>query len=200
MSLDETELANAYGVSRTPLREAIRDLGAMGLVETRPHRSAMVTRPSPEHLRQMFVVMAELEALCASLSAANMTPSERRNLESIHGELAEIVKENDPTHYHVVNERFHSAIYDGSHNVYLREITLATRRRLSPFRKAQFLTAGRLVNSYAEHDIILVAIVQGNQDRAAAAMRDHILVVENSFEEYAGFAASPSFGQVAVSR
>ncbi len=186
MPLDETEIAASYGVSRTPLREAIRDLAAMGLVETRPHRSAIVTRPSPEHLRQMFQVMAELEALCASLAAATMTLSERCNLETIHAGLAQILKENDPSHYHVLNEKFHAAIYAGSHNAYLVEITLATRRRLSPFRRAQFLTAGRLAKSYKEHDAILVAVLQGNRELAAESMRRHILTVEDSYEEYAG--------------
>jgi len=189
MPLDETEIAASYGVSRTPLREAIRDLAAMGLVETRPHRSAIVTRPSPEHLRQMFHVMAELEALCASLAAASMTLSERRNLETIHEGLAQILKENDPSHYHVLNEKFHAAIYAGSHNAYLVEITLATRRRLSPFRRAQFLTTGRLAKSYKEHDAILVAILQGNRELAADTMRSHILTVEDSYEEYAGLKA-----------
>ncbi|TWF52319.1 GntR family transcriptional regulator [Neorhizobium alkalisoli] len=186
MPLDETEIAASYGVSRTPLREAIRDLAAMGLVETRPHRSAIVTRPSPEHLRQMFQVMAELEALCASLAAAHMSLSERRKLETIHEGLAQILKENDPSHYHVLNEKFHAAIYAGSQNAYLVEITLATRRRLSPFRRAQFLTAGRLAKSYKEHDLILVAILQGNRELAAETMRRHILTVEDSYEEYAG--------------
>ncbi len=186
MPLDETEIAASYGVSRTPLREAIRDLAAMGLVETRPHRSAIVTRPSPEHLRQMFHVMAELEALCTSLAATHMTLTERRNLEAIHEGLAQILKENDPSHYHVLNENFHAAIYAGSHNAYLVEITLATRRRLSPFRRAQFLTAGRLAKSYKEHDAILLAIMQGNRELAADTMRAHILTVEDSYEEYAG--------------
>ncbi|RJG39886.1 GntR family transcriptional regulator (plasmid) [Mesorhizobium sp. DCY119] len=186
MSLDETEVAARYGVSRTPLREAIRDLAAMGLVEIRPHRSAMVTRPSPEHIRQMFDVMAELEALCASLSAIHMSPGERRFLQSVHNDLAAILKEDDPSRYHLVNERFHASIYAGSHNDYLIELTTATRKRLSPYRQAQFLTAGRLARSYAEHDLILTAIMQGDKLSAAIAMRNHILTVEGSYEQYAG--------------
>lgn len=186
MPLDETEVAARYGVSRTPLREAIRDLAAMGLVEIRPHRSAMVTRPSPEQIRQMFDVMAELEALCASLSAIHMSPAERRFLQSVHNDLAAILKEDDPSRYHVVNERFHASVYAGSHNAYLIELTMATRKRLSPFRQAQFLTAGRLARSYAEHELILTAIMQGDKYSAAKAMRDHILTVEDSYEQYAG--------------
>lgn len=186
MPLDETEISAKYGVSRTPLREAIRDLAAMGLVETRAHRSAIVRRPSPEHIRQMFDVMAELEALCAGLAAVSMTPSERAALQDIHARLAVVLRENDPSHYHSVNEDFHGAIYAGSHNAYLTELTLATRRRLSPFRRAQFLSAGRLAKSYTEHDVILQAILQGNRDGASALMRSHILTVENAYEEYAG--------------
>lgn len=186
MPLDETEIAGQYGVSRTPLREAIRDLAAMGLVETRAHRSAIVRRPSPDHIRQMFDVMAELEALCAGLSAVCMTPAERSELQGIHDRLAGVLRENDPRHYHRVNEDFHGAIYAGSHNSYLIELTLATRRRLSPFRRAQFLSSGRLARSYAEHDGILQAILQGNRDRASVLMRSHILTVEDSYEEYAG--------------
>jgi DNA-binding GntR family transcriptional regulator len=203
MPLDETEIARSYGVSRTPLREAIRDLAAMGLLETRPHRSAIVTRPSPDHLRQMFYVMAELEALCAGLSAIHMTPAERRNLQNIHAGLAAILKEDDPSHYHVVNENFHAAIYAGSHNAYLIEITLATRRRLSPFRRAQFLSAGRLAKSYAEHDAILTAIMRGDRELASTAMRNHILTVEDSYEEYAGLKSdgnrSQSGGMLGIS-
>ncbi|MBO3761488.1 GntR family transcriptional regulator [Ciceribacter sp. L1K22] len=186
MALDETAIANSYGVSRTPIREAIRDLAAMGLVKTRPHRSAIVTRPSQETLRQMFDVMAELEALCAGLAAVNMGPAERRELEEIHAGLAALLKANDPSEYHLLNERFHAAIYAGSRNAYLVEVTLATRQRLSPFRRAQFLSAGRLAKSYAEHDAILVAILQGNRELASSSMRKHILTVEDSYEQYAG--------------
>ncbi len=194
MALDETQIAASYGVSRTPLREAIRDLAATGLVETRPHRSAVVTRPSPDHLRQMFDVMAELEALCASLAAVHMSVLERRQLQDIHADLSSILKEDDPRRYHVVNERFHAAIYAGSHNAYLVELTTTTRRRLSPFRRAQFLTAGRLARSYAEHDKILTAIMQGDRYGAAARMREHILTVEDSYEEYAGLRTGEDHG------
>ena len=85
--LDEQELARRFGVSRTPVREAIRQLAASGLVEVRPHRSALVALPSPRQLHDMFEAMAELEALCAGLSARNMTAAERRGLEELHGEL-----------------------------------------------------------------------------------------------------------------
>ena len=84
VALDETEIARRFGVSRTPVREAIRLLNASGLVEARPHRAAVVAQPSPARLVGMFEAMAELEALCATFAAERMTRIERQALEAIH--------------------------------------------------------------------------------------------------------------------
>jgi DNA-binding GntR family transcriptional regulator len=112
--LDETELARRFGVSRTPVREAIRQLAASGLVEVRPHRGAVVARPSEERLIGMFEAMAELEALCAGLAAERMAPSERAELEAVHEELRTLIQSGDPQRYHEVNEAFHAVIYAGA--------------------------------------------------------------------------------------
>jgi DNA-binding GntR family transcriptional regulator len=190
MAIDETEIAARFGVSRTPVREAIRDLAAMGMVRTRPHRSAVVTRPSAERLRDMFDVMAELESLCAAQAAIRMSPRERTALSSIHEQMARIVTSNDTPGYRAANEQFHASIYAGSHNEYLVEITQATRKRLSPFRHAQFLSPGRLERSHREHDAILTAILQANAMDAANAMRRHILVVEDTYEKLLEFSSA----------
>src|SRR4029077_10876230 len=79
-TLDETELAPRFGVSRTPGREAIRQLAASGLVETRRHRGAVVARPNHQRILGMFEAMAELEALCAGLAAERMNAAGRRSL------------------------------------------------------------------------------------------------------------------------
>src|SRR5262245_47505916 len=86
-ALDETELARRFGVSRTPVREAIRQLAASGLVEARAHRGAVVARPTEERINGMFEAMAELEALCAGLAAERMLAADRARLEAIHEEL-----------------------------------------------------------------------------------------------------------------
>jgi len=184
--LEEVEIARRFGVSRTPVREAIRQLAASGLVETRAHRSALVALPSLERLRGMFDVMAELEAICAGLAALHMTSSERQALADLHEVLGELVRRGDPQRYHEQNEHFHGAIYTGSHNDYLAEITLATRARLSPFRRAQFRTLGRLALSHAEHDRVVTAILRADRTEAEAAMRGHITVVEAAYERYQG--------------
>jgi DNA-binding GntR family transcriptional regulator len=184
-ALDETELARRFGVSRTPVREAIRQLAASGLVEVRAHRGAVVARPSEERLIGMFEAMAELEALCAGLAAARMAARERALLEAAHEELRVLIRGGDPQRYHEVNESFHAAIYAGAHNGYLAEITLATRARVQPFRRAQFRNLGRLAKSHAEHERVVVAILRGDRAGAAAAMRLHIMQVGEEYEAYA---------------
>jgi len=184
-TLDEMELARRFGVSRTPVREAIRQLAASGLVETRPHRGAVVARPSHEHILGMFEAMAELEALCAGLAAERMNPTERRALEAVHEELRVLIQGGDPQRYHEANEQFHATIYAGAHNAYLAEMTLATRGRVQPFRRAQFRLLGRLAKSHVEHDRIVLAIVRGDRVGAASAMRAHIITVGEEYEAYA---------------
>ena len=156
-----------------------------GLVDARAHRGAVVARPSVERLTGMFEAMAELEALCAGLAAERMPPAERHRLEAIHEELRVLSYAGDPDRFHEVNERFHNAIYAGSQNGYIAEITLATRVRVQPFRRAQFRNLGRLAKSHAEHDRVVVAILRGDRVGAAAAMRAHIELVRGEYEIYA---------------
>jgi DNA-binding GntR family transcriptional regulator len=183
--LDETELAGRFQVSRTPVREALRRLQASGLVEIEPHRGACVARPSEERLRDMFFVMAELEALCAGQAALTMSPRERRDLDALHQRSIGQVQTGDASGYNQTNTAFHDTIYRGAHNTYLADLTRQTRSRLAPFRKAQFQTAGRLARSFAEHGRIVAAILKADRDGAIAAMRDHIGTVEQAWESLA---------------
>ena len=182
--LDETDIARRFKVSRTPVREALRQLAASGLVDARAHRSAVVARPTIERLTGMFEAMAELEALCAGLAAGRMLPAERHRLEAVHEELRVLSHAGDPDRFHEVNERFHNAIYAGSQNGYIAEMTLATRVRVQPFRRAQFRNLGRLAKSHAEHDLVVVAIMRGDRVGAANPMRAHIELVRGEYEIY----------------
>jgi DNA-binding GntR family transcriptional regulator len=183
-ALDETTLARRFEVSRTPVREAIRLLAASGLVEVRAHRAAVVARPGAEQLAGMFEAMAELEALCAGFAAERMTSPERRALEDVHEKLRVLIQSGDPQRYHEVNEAFHNCIYNGAHNTYLAEITLATRARVQPFRRAQFRNLGRLTKSHSEHDRIVEAILRGEHTIAGTAMYAHIVTVREEYEHY----------------
>ena len=167
------------------MREAIRQLAASGLVEARAHRAAVVAQPSPERLIGMCEAMGELEALCAGFAAERMTAAERRALEFVHDEMRSLIQIGDPQRFHEVNESFHGAIYAGARNTYLAEMTLATRSRVQPFRRAQFRTLGRLAHSHMEHGRVVVAIMRGERERAATAMRAHITTVREVYEDYA---------------
>jgi DNA-binding GntR family transcriptional regulator len=184
-ALDETDIARRFKVSRTPVREALRQLAASGLVDARAHRGAVVARPTVDRLSGMFEAMAELEALCAGLAAERMAAAERHRLEAIHEDLRVLSYVGDPDRFHEFNERFHNAIYTGSQNGYIAEMTLATRVRVQPFRRAQFRNLGRLAKSHAEHDLIVVAIMRGDRIGAATAMRAHIGLVRGEYELYA---------------
>jgi len=186
-ALDETELARRFQVSRTPVREAIRQLAASGLIEARAHRGAVVARPDAERLSGMFEAMAELEALCAGLAAERMSGGERRLLEATHEELRALIRSGDPQRYHEANEAFHATVYAGAHNAYLAEMALATRARVQPFRRAQFRNLGRLAKSHDEHERVVVAILRGDREGAASAMRAHIKTVREEYEAYAEY-------------
>ena len=181
-SLDETQLATEFAVSRTPVREALRLLAASGLVDHRPHTTALVAKPDAEALAGMFEVMGYLEALCAGLCAVMMTAAEREALKKLHTQMAAMMREGEAAPYAEANDTFHAAIYQGAHNSYLNEITHATRLRLQPFRRAQFGVLGRLAKSHAEHEAVVEAILRGERSVAEAAMRRHISIVEDAYQ------------------
>ena len=183
--LDEQTLAVRYGVSRTPVREALRQLGATGLIETRPRRGAIVAHVTGEQLENLFVAMGEVEAACARLAALSMTPIERRRLAALHERMAGFVEDGDEEAYAEANLALHGAIYAGTRNPVLEEIALGLRRRLLPFRRAQFRAPGRLRRSHLEHAAVVEAIRRGDAPAAQAAMLHHVSLVEDAFDAVA---------------
>ncbi len=182
-ALDETSLADRFGVSRTPVREALRELAAAGLVVHRAHRGAVVATLSPERVDEMFLVMAELEALCAAEAATRMTAAERIELGAMQDAAAELVRNGDLPAYREANDRFHEFVYAASHNGFLEETVLAVRRRVLAFRRAQFRTLSRLVVSHAEHDRVVQALLRGDREAAARDMRAHLVSSARSWGE-----------------
>jgi DNA-binding GntR family transcriptional regulator len=177
-ALEEIPLAAAHGVSRTPVREALRRLESSGLVETRPRRGAVVARPEPRRLREIFAVMAELEALSAAAAARAMPPAARRELEALHRRMGAMVRAGELGAYREGNVAFHQALYAGAQNGYLAELAQDTRRRLAPFRAAQLETGDRLRRSHDEHGAIVTAILRGDAEEAARVMREHLALTE----------------------
>ncbi|MBL8572284.1 MAG: GntR family transcriptional regulator [Hyphomicrobiaceae bacterium] len=182
-ALDETSLAERFGVSRTPVREALRELAAAGLIEYRPHRGAVVTALSAERVDEMFQVMAELEALCAASAAVAMTAAERAELGAMHQQAAELVRLGDLAGYTEANDRFHAFIYTASHNGFLAETVLGVRRRVVAFRRAQFSSLGRLTESHREHDRVVQALLRGDREAAAREMRAHLTSSGRSYSQ-----------------
>jgi DNA-binding GntR family transcriptional regulator len=178
--LDEITLAARFEVSRTPVREALRELGAMGLVGREPNRSAVVTNVSGAYLHSMFEAMAELEAICARLSAERMTVDERRTLERQHHASARLVRAGAEEDYATYNVEFHNQLYRGAHNDHILELVTQTRARLAPFRRAQFRLPGRLAKSFDEHDIIVTAIMRADAQAARQAAYSHVTIVSDA--------------------
>ncbi len=187
--LDEASLAVRFNVSRTPVREALRQLSAMGLVERRPNRGAIVAVVTQAHLASMFESMAELEGICARLSAERMTAVERRDLDFEHQSSARLVHLGDEEAYEAHNTDFHSRLYEGAHSTHIQELSLMTRSRLAPFRRAQFRLPERLSKSWEEHQKIVEAVLQGNGVAAGVAAKAHVSIVS---EASAVFASDPA--------
>jgi DNA-binding GntR family transcriptional regulator len=179
--LDEQELATQFAVSRTPVREALRELASSGLIELRPRRGAYVRSLSPAQLDDHFVAMAEMEGVCARLAAMSMLPSERRELQRLHESMGEMAVRELIDEFEEANEQFHAMIHKGAHNVMISEMTISLRDRLRPHRKAQFRSAGRVAHSHEEHGAIARAIVSGDAARAHAAMLHHLAQARTSF-------------------
>jgi DNA-binding GntR family transcriptional regulator len=191
VALDEAGLAERFGVSRTPIREALRQLQAIGFVEARPHQTALVRRFTAQRLTEMFRVMADLEALCARYAAGNAR-SARAEISAAHIACRDAAAAGDYDAYAARNVVFHELIYALSSNGFLAEIARSVRQQVAPFRRAQFGTQGRLLQSVAEHQAVVEAILAGDGEAAAQAMARHIESVRASVGEIAPALREPS--------
>lgn len=181
--LDEISLAKRFGVSRTPVREALTALASAGLVQARPRQGAVVAALPLERLIQMFEVMAELEALCARLAARRMGEDDRAELTAALEACRADADPGRPNAYYDANLRFHEAIYAGSHNTFLAEQTRTLRNRLQPYRRTQLTGPGRIETSLAEHVEIVKAIFAGDAISAEGAMRRHVTIQGDTFAD-----------------
>jgi DNA-binding GntR family transcriptional regulator len=182
--LDEATLAKEFGISRTPLREALRRLSANGLVEFIPNRGTFVRQPDLVRLIEMFEVMAELEAWCARLAAARMTTAQAILLRQAASACEAALAINDSRSYYTHNARFHNLIYEASGNRFLAEETRNMQRRLRPFRQAQLFVTDRLGQSMKEHRDILTALEKGDAKVVEVLMREHIRIQSSTYEEF----------------
>ena len=183
--LDEASLAKRFAVSRTPVREALRELAATGLARITPHQGAVVVRVSEGRLGEIFEAVAELEATCSRLAALRMSAAERVALEVLHRQCGTLVRSGDAERYHAAHAEFHAAVRRGSGNAVLQETVAALRHRFAPLSRAQFRGPGRLARSYAEHEEIVRAIQRGDAGEAYRVAHRHVLSVRSAFSDYA---------------
>jgi len=179
--LDEVRLAEQFGVSRTPLREAFQRLALSGLVELVPRRGAFVRQPGPIELMEMFEVMAELEAVCGRLAARRISEEALEDLRDANAKCQAAVDRQDVDRYYVENERFHKTIYNQSGNGFLEQEATKLHKRLKPFRRQQLRFRGRMPQSMSEHEAIVTALAEGNAEETANALRNHVAVQGEKF-------------------
>ncbi len=171
--LDEHSLAIRFNVSRTPVREALRQLVASGLVQWRPRQGAVVAQASVQQLVEMFEMMAELEAFAGRLSARRMTAAERTQLQAQVDKIRESVSDSARSAYQKHNRTFHFLIYKGSHNHCLIDQACALYDRIAPYRAYELSREGEVAKVFEEHEAIVQAIVERDGARAAQLLRAH---------------------------
>lgn len=174
--LSESRLADKYGVSRTPVREAIRLLAGDRLVKLRPGQRSVVRGQTVAEVLDQFEAMSELESACARLAARRRSEQDLRRMERAQAMCKAHAKEADTDSYYSANVIFHEAIYAASGNHYLQTETLRLRDRLRFLRITQGRLPGRLDESASEHEEVLEAIRTHQEDAAAEAMRGHLIV------------------------
>lgn len=179
--LDEVGLAARFGVSRTPIREALIQLAASSLVEIRPRRGAFVARLGPRELIESFELMAEIEASCARLAARRMGPAAREAITTTHEACRAAAAAGDEDAYYPANALFHAAIYEATGNRVLMGEALRLQRALQPYRRLQLKAPRRMDASFAEHQGIVDALFGGDGLLAADRMRAHVLVQGERF-------------------
>lgn len=178
--LDEQALAKRFEVSRTPVREALRQLASSGLVEIRRNQGATVRTLTTSELIEMFQVMAELEGLCSRLCARRMKTPGMTEMRRLNEACEKLAKENDHDGFFAANNLFHEVIYCGSQNVYLQAEVRKLRNRVNVYRRHISFQPRRMIRSAEEHWKIIDAIESGDEEAAHRKMREHVDLLAGS--------------------
>lgn len=172
--VDEAALAAAHSVSRTPVREAILQLQAQGLLASTPRGGAVVAKVDIQRLFAIWEVLAELESFCAILACERMTEAERETLAGLHRKAAAVVRKGDREGWQESNRAFHDCLYRGARNPYLREEILRARTLTGAYRKHAFGALGDLETSHAQHGELVGAIAARDTEAARRLMQRHM--------------------------
>jgi len=169
--IDELKIADEFGISRTPLREALKVLAAEGLVTMKVRRGAYVTEVSEQDLRDVYHLLSLLESDAAGVVAERATPEQVRELQDLHSELKAATADRD--RFFAINERFHMRLLELADNRWRNQMVADLRKVMKLNRHNSLLKRGRIEDSLSEHAAILRAITAGNAAAAVQATQDH---------------------------
>ncbi len=169
--IDEMKLAAEFGISRTPLREALKVLAVEGLVTMKVRRGAYVTEMSREDVRQVYHLLGLLESDAAAQVAAHATDLQRAELQRLHDRLEKQVRQRDA--FFAANEQFHRALLDTAGNRWAAQVVTDLRKVMKLNRHHSLFKQGRLADSLAEHRALMQAIDAHDGEAARRLMRAH---------------------------
>lgn len=172
--LDEQSLAIQFGISRTPMREAIKVLASEGLVTMKPRRGAYVTEVERRDLEQIFAVLALLEGSAAKEVALKASEDQLNQLDNLHLKLEKAAADRDVEQFFDINVRFHELIMEIADNRWMSGVIDDLRKVLKLQRRDSLGRAGRLQNALNEHRNILKALLKRDGAAAEMAMKDHL--------------------------
>ncbi len=179
--LDECGLAERYGTSRTPVREALLQLSSDGLVDIRPKKGAIVAKLSIRELVELFEVIAELEGACGRLAAKSYTAQDLEAINAAQETCRKYAELRDPQGYQQADEAFHAAIYAASRNDCLVKLVVGVSKRVAVYRRSQFEQMDRIRLSISEHDQIIHTIQDGLADEADRLLQLHTMNLGGDF-------------------
>jgi DNA-binding GntR family transcriptional regulator len=169
--IDELKLAEEYGISRTPLREALKVLATEGLVTMKLRRGAYVTEVSERDLAEVYHLLALLESDAASVAAERASPQQMHELQDLHHRL--VAASSDREEFFRINEAFHRKLLAVADNRWREQMVADLRKVMKLNRHHSLLKAGRIEESLAEHAAIMQALEQRDPSGAGARMREH---------------------------
>ncbi|MCB1960747.1 MAG: GntR family transcriptional regulator [Rhodocyclaceae bacterium] len=172
--IDEQALAENYGISRTPLREALKVLAAEGLVTLKPRRGCYVTEISERDLDEIFGVLGLLEGRCVHDATLRAKAFDREQLQHIHEQLEAAAASHDIDAFFEANQAFHLRLQTIADNRWLLQVIADLRKVIKLSRHHSLFSDGRVAQSQAEHRVILRALMDGDANAAEQAMRTHI--------------------------
>ena len=172
--LDEQSLAMAFGISRTPMREAIKVLASEGLVTTKMNKGAYVTEVDRRDLEQIFTVLSLLEGQAAKETAIKASEAQLTQLDNLHHRLEKAAADRDTEQFFEINVKFHDLIQEIAGNKWMNGVIEDLRKVLKLQRRDSLSRSGRLLSSLVEHREILQAILKRDPLGAEMAMRKHL--------------------------